>query len=63
MVKQEKETVNSEKKTKFTGFQDKKKKTGSSGKKKAASFVPMIFFDEDEDGNIVARENGSPPQD
>jgi len=43
---------------KFTGFSEDKKKTkgASSGKKKQQSFMPLIMFDEDSEGNIVPRE-------
>ena len=54
----------SNKEQKFTGFSDKKKKGASSGKKKhqkKQSFVPLLFFDEDSEGNIVPREVGATP--
>lgn len=53
--------VKTEKVQRFTGFKDSTKKK-SSGKKRrgrggeAGSLVPMIFFDEDENGNVVERE-------
>ena len=51
--------LSNSKEQKFTGFSDNKKKKGaSSGKKKQQkqSFMPLIFFDEDSEGNIVPRE-------